>query len=444
MKLVSTKFLISLCLLVTIFSCFYINNSHIVRKDKSCKPNKSEVAEIIIIKKDKNGETISRERTTYPQRITKENEGNLISSIEDWKHKLGSIKKIKQMPAKVLKVNLTNLLKDKLPKKMPAKILKTNLVNLLKDKLPKKNSNDEKKLNAAKVVIAEEKKIEQGKVKIDNDKKAKSAKIIFKEEKIIEKGKKKIDKSIKSIEKKDTKMENSMIKIDNLKKLINEPKEKAKIKILVKKISKNNAKLEKKVTTKIPKIIENMQKATAKIEENNEIKNMKPNEQKEVVNTFKYTFDEGSNFIKIGNKEVTESTELMEKGLADSGFKMLNMGHQNIKKGMKIIRDGRNKLNAVTKKLDEVDKGINTSVDTIIVKAAEESTSTKKIKQKKVHKKPEVKSIVNSVKPVGAVLPIAAVVKKEVKKKVVKPRKFNPILAMIKKAEDKKSKKTKK
>ena len=95
---------------------------------------------------------------------------------------------------------------------------------------------------------------------------------------------------------------------------------------------------------------------------------------------------------------------------------------------MKIILEGRTKLNAVTKKLDEVDKEVNNKSVVKPVQAA-----GIKIKKVKRNKKPEIKSTDNS----SSANPM---IKKEVKKKN-EPKKFNPILAMIKKAEDK-SKKT--
>merc|ERR1712100_329160 len=92
-------------------------------KKGTCKIKKSQVAEVIVIKKDINGEIISKKKTIFPQKFNQKNQGNLISTIEDWRNKLGPIKKIKKMPAKILKKNLTNLLKDKL--QLPKKIIDT-------------------------------------------------------------------------------------------------------------------------------------------------------------------------------------------------------------------------------------------------------------------------------------------------------------------------------
>merc|ERR1712032_1042165 len=106
---------------------------------------------------------------------------------------------------------------------------------------------------------------------------------------------------------------------------------------------------------KIEKATDNIQKVKIENKNDEKIKNISNKEQKEVIDVFKKTFTEGSNLVKIGNKEVSESNDLMDKGLNDSGFKMLNLGHENIKKGMSVIKDARSKLNVVTRKLDEVE-----------------------------------------------------------------------------------------
>ena len=101
------KILIFSCFLITVFSLFSISNSRQYKKEKSCNTKNSEVAEIITIKKDRNGQVISKEIISYPQR-------KLILNIDDWKQKLGSIKKIKHMSSTQIKQNLEKLIKSKI------------------------------------------------------------------------------------------------------------------------------------------------------------------------------------------------------------------------------------------------------------------------------------------------------------------------------------------
>ena len=161
------------------------------------------------------------------------------------------------------------------------------------------------------------------------------------------------------------------------------------------------------------------------------------NDKKKAINHFKKVFADGSNYVKIGNKEVSESDKMMNQGLTDKGFTMLSIGHANIKKGLHIIQEGRKKLNELTQKMDsEIKKITKNSKKSVKGKVDQIPKTEKPLKKVKIAKKPVVK------------IPNAPKITKEIKKKSVKkikakkttPKKpkikINPLLMMIKNAEE--------